>query len=130
MILRSKLGNRKTIFLECLANKLLENYNVYFLKDLENYIDDVQLIQSNKNGCNVIIIDDYGNYVQLVEELGRGFPDHLKLVMTYRTAININLYYDFPEKYGYPEEKNWLILDKAGSGFFCSSRYNVVDRTK
>lgn len=23
-----------------------------------------------------------------------------------------------------------LILDKAGSGFFCSSRYNVVGRTK
>lgn len=35
-ILQSKLGNGKTIFLECLANNLLENYNVYFLRNLEN----------------------------------------------------------------------------------------------
>ena len=117
VILQSKLGNGKTIFLECLANNLLENYNVYFLRNLENYVDDLQLILSNENRCSVIMIDDYGNYVQFVKELGKDFPDHLKLVMTCRTAININLYYDLTEKYGYPEEKIGLCdLDTMSDG--------------
>lgn len=108
IILQSKLGNGKSVFLECLANELLTDYNVYFLKDLENYIDDLHLIQSNDDQCNVIMIDDYGYYIQFITELGRDFPENLKLIITCRTAININLYYNLTEKYGYSEDMLYL----------------------
>lgn len=113
VILQSKLGNGKSVFLECLANELLEDYNVYFLKDVDNYIDDLQLIQSVEDQCNVIMIDDYGYYIQFIKALGRDFPENLKLVITCRTAININLYYDLTEKYGYSEDNIYLCdIDK------------------
>ncbi len=114
VILQSKLGNGKSVFLECLANELLKNnYNVYFLKDIDNYIDDLQLIQSVEDQCNVIMIDDYGYYIQFIKALGRDFPDNLKLILTCRTAININLYYNLTEKYNYSEEDLYLCdIDK------------------
>lgn len=113
VIIQSKLGNGKTVFLECLAYELLKDYNVYFLKNIDNYIDDLQLIQSVENQCNIIMIDDYGYYIQFIKALGRNFPENLKLVITCRTAININLYYDLTEKYGYSEENLYLCdIDK------------------
>lgn len=113
VIIQSKLGNGKTVFLECLAYELLKDYNVYFLKNIDNYIDDLQLIQSVENQCNVIMIDDYGYYIQFMKALGGNFPENLKLVITCRTAININLYYDLTEKYGYSEENLYLCdIDK------------------
>lgn len=113
VILQSKLGNGKSIFLECLAKELLMDYNVYFLRNIDNYIDDLHLIQSVEDQCNVIMIDDYGYYIQFIKALGRNFPENLKLVMTCRTSININLYYDLTEKYGYSEDNIYLCdIDK------------------
>lgn len=113
VIIQSKLGNGKTVFLECLAYELLKDNNVYFLKNIDNYIDDLQLIQSVENQCNIIMVDDYGYYIQFIKALGRNFPENLKLVITCRTAININLYYDLTEKYGYSEENLYLCdIDK------------------
>lgn len=113
IILQSKLGNGKSVFLECLAYELLNDYNVYFLKNIDDYIDDLQLIQSMEDRCSVIMIDDYGYYIQFIKALGGNFPKNLKLVITCRTAININLYYDLTEKYGYLEEDLYLCdIDK------------------
>lgn len=108
VILQSKLGNGKSVFLECLANELSKDYNVYFLNNMDNYVDDLHLIQSNADQCNIIMIDDYGYYIQFIKDLGKDFPEDLKLVMTCRTAININLYYDLIEKYGYSENEMYL----------------------
>lgn len=104
VILQSRLGNGKTIFLECLANKLLREYNVFFLKNLENYINDLQIIQSSSDKMNVILVDDYGYYIKLIADLGRCFPDNMRVVLTCRTSININLYYDLLDKYHYLQE--------------------------
>ena len=103
-ILQSKLGNGKTIFLECLANVLSREYDVYFLKSLENYVDDLQLIQSSVNKYSIVLIDDYGYYIKLLKDLSNSFPENMKIVLTCRTSININLYYDLIDKYGYTEE--------------------------
>lgn len=103
IIMQSKLGNGKTVFLECLASKLLKKYNVFFLKSLENYVNDLQLIQSASDEINVILVDDYGYYIKLLEELGKSFPDNLRVVLSCRTSININLYYDLIDKYNYSE---------------------------
>lgn len=104
VILESKLGNGKSVFLECLAYHLIDRYNVYMVKNLDSYIEDLQLIQSVPNAENVLMVDDYGYYIPLLKDLGRDFPDNLKLVLTCRTAININLYYELVEKYHYDEE--------------------------
>ncbi len=108
IILQSKLGNGKTIFLECLAYYLLESYNVYFVRNIDNYIEDLQIIQSVPEVKNVLLVDDYGYYIKLIRELGKDFPDNLKLVLTSRTAINMNLYYDMVDKYGYDEEDIYI----------------------
>lgn len=104
IILQSKLGNGKTVFLKCLCNKLLTEYNVYWLNNIDNYVEDLQLILKDSHRKNIIMIDDYGYYIQFIKEIGKEFPDNLCLVMTCRTAININLYYDLVERYGYQED--------------------------
>lgn len=112
LILLSKLGNGKSIFLECLACSLLEDYDVYLLKDMDSYIEDIQLMQSVPDVQNVLLIDDYGHYMQLLKALGKDFPENLKLVLTCRTSININLYYDLTEKFHYCEDDiDMLELD-------------------
>lgn len=108
VILQSKLGNGKSIFLECLASFLLEKYCVYYVKDIDNYIEDLQIIQSSSININVLLIDDYGYYIKLIRDLGKDFPDNLKLILTCRTAINMNLYYDMVDKYGYSEEDIYI----------------------
>ncbi len=116
IILQSKLGNGKSIFLECLAYYLLEKYNVYMVKNLDSYIEDIQLIQSVPNVKNALLIDDYGYYMPILKEIGRDFPNNLKLILTCRTAININLYYDLVEKYHYNSEDIDIIdLDEMHS---------------
>lgn len=113
VILQSKLGNGKSIFLECLAYYLLDKYNVYMVKNLDSYIEDIQLVQSIPDVENVLLVDDYGYYMPLLKEIGRDFPDNLKLILTCRTAININLYYDIVEKYHYNTEDIAIVdLDK------------------
>lgn len=130
VILQSKLGNGKSVFLECLAYELLEKYNVYFLNDIDNYIDDLQLIQSVEDQCNVIMIDDYGYYIQFIKALGKNFPENLKLVITCRTAININLYYDLTEKYGYLEDNLYLCdIDKMTDSDV-SELMNVLNKNR
>lgn len=104
IILQSKLGNGKSIFLECLASHLLEKYNVYVVKNIDSYIEDIQLVQSIPDVKNVLLIDDYGYYMTLIKDLGKNFPDNLKLILTCRTSININLYYDMIDKYNYCED--------------------------
>ena len=113
VIVQSKLGNGKSIFLECLAYHLLEKYNVYMVKNLDSYIEDIQLIQSVPDVENVLLVDDYGHYMPILKEIGRDFPNNLKLILTCRTAININLYYDIVEKYHYNAEDIAIVdLDK------------------
>lgn len=113
VIVQSKLGNGKSVFLECLAYHLLEKYNVYMVKNLDSYIEDMQLVQSISDVENVLLVDDYGYYMPLLKEIGRDFPNNLKLVLTCRTAVNINLYYDMVEKYHYNAEDIAIVdLDK------------------
>lgn len=109
VILQSRLGNGKSVFLECLAYHLLEEYNVYIVKNLDSYIEDIQLIQSVSDVKNVLMVDDYGYYMPLLKEIGKNFPDNMKLILTCRTAININLYYDMVEKYHYSAEDIAII---------------------
>ena len=72
--------------------------------------EDLELVLGNSEREKVLIIDDYGYYMKLLKELIKDFPNSLKLVLTCRSAININLFYDLTTKYGYDAD-NIAILD-------------------
>ncbi len=108
-IVQSKLGNGKSIFLECLANEMSNLYDVYHVESIDNYIEDMQVILNRSTKTVLLLIDDYGYYMRLLIELGKDFPDNLKLVLTCRTTINANLYYDLIDKYNYTENQIGIV---------------------
>lgn len=111
------LGNGKTIFTECLANELSNDYNVFFINNLESIYDDLELVLENRDKNNILVLDDYGYYIRLLMELAKDFPSNVKLILTCRTAININLYYDLTTKYGYSENDIMTInIDNMKNG--------------
>jgi|GEM_PF-1877968 len=100
-ILHSNFGNGKTITLEYLASELVEDYNVYFLKESEYIQDDIRIICEDKSRLNILLIDDYGMHLQVFKELRGEFPSNLKIIATARTSINDNLLYELTERLGY-----------------------------
>ncbi len=109
IVIQSKLGNGKSVLLECIAKQLVHNNNVYIVKNLETFSDDMNYIMEQTNRRNVLLIDDYGYYVTLLKELGKDFPDNVKLIMTCRSAINISLFGDLTDRYHFAEDKIELI---------------------
>lgn len=105
IVIQSRLGNGKTTFLECLSNILVEKYNVYYVANIESMMDDLDIIQSNQDRLNILLIDDYGYFTPLLKEIGKNAPNDFKLILTCRTSININLFSDLTEKYGYSEDR-------------------------
>lgn len=67
-------------------------------------------IQTCSNRQTILFLDDYGYYISLLKELGNDFPENIKIIMTCRTSININLYSDLIERYNYDPE-NIEIID-------------------
>ena len=110
VIIQSKLGNGKSILLECIAKQLVAKYNVYFVNSVEYLIEDMNYIQTCSNRQTILFLDDYGYYISLLKELGNDFPENIKIIMTCRTSININLYSDLIERYNYDPE-NIEIID-------------------
>lgn len=116
IVIESKLGNGKSVFLECLANRLVDNYDIYFVDNLENMNQDLNNIFKCSDRDMVFMIDDYGNYLHLIRLLGQDFPDNLRLVMTCRSSINSNLYYDLCDKIGFQEGDIQLVnIDRLSS---------------
>lgn len=114
IVIESKLGNGKSVLLECLANDLVDEYHVYFVENLDTMIDDLNLIFKISDDKNIIfMIDDYGSYIKLIKEIGHDFPENLRLIMTCRSSINVNLYYDLYNKYGIEQNQIKLVnIDK------------------
>lgn len=109
IVVESKLGNGKSVFLECLANRLVDEYDVYFVDNLDNMNEDLNYIFRCCDREVLLLIDDYGNYLPLLKNLGQSNVDNVKIVMTCRSSINGNLYYDLYEKYGFAEDEIGLI---------------------
>jgi len=103
IIIQSYLGNGKSIFLESLANALTTDYRVYFLRNAETFEDDINLIQSAGDiECRtVLLMDDGDKYRSILRQLGKDFPDEMTVIITCRTTINLHLYYNIIEDYGF-----------------------------
>lgn len=109
IVIESKLGNGKSTFLECLANHLLNFYDIYFVNNLDTMNDDLNYIFKHSNKTIILLIDDYGNYLPLLKSLGNACPENIKLILTSRSVINSNLFYDLYEKYGFNYETIALL---------------------
>lgn len=119
LILQSYLGNGKTTFLECLANDLIPDYQVYFLKKAETFEDDINLIQGSmgKESKSVLLIDDGDKYRNILRRLGKDFPENMTLIITCRTTINMHFYYNMIEDYGFSANDIYTYdLDKLNNG--------------
>lgn len=130
IIIQSKLGNGKTVFLDCIAKEISSEYNVFVVNDLNNYIDDITYVQGLINKHNVLLIDDYGYFIPLLKSLGKDFPENLKIIMTCRTSININLYSDLIERYNFDKDTIEVIdIDNLDDGEI-SDVVNVLNNSR
>lgn len=100
-ILNSHFGNGKTLTLEHLASEFVENNNVFYLNDNRYVQDDLRIICKDDSQRNILLIDDYGMYLQVFKELVGEFPENLRIIATSRTSINDNLIYELTEKIGF-----------------------------
>lgn len=124
LIIQSKLGNGKTVYLENLMYSLCDDNDVYFVKDLSQMTEDLEIVFENSTKPIILCIDDYGYYLDLIKWFKNGFPDKLKIILTSRSSININLYYDLINKFSFDSEKIGIItIDKLDD----SELYELID---
>lgn len=109
IVVQSSLGNGKTMFLNSLGYELAQNYDVYWVDSLDTMYDDIQIVLEQMRNPIVLLVDDYGRNMRLIEELSKEKGTNIRLVMTSRSSINLNLYYDLQEKYGIKESELELV---------------------
>ena len=68
-IIHSNFGNGKTIFLDYLISQLIEEHNVYILREAKYIQEDLRIISQSKSSSNLLIIDDYDMYMPVFKEL-------------------------------------------------------------
>lgn len=87
-IVHSNFGNGKTIFLDYLASQLVEENNVYILKNVNYLQEDLRIIRRQRTVSNIILVDDYDLYVEIFKELSLDFPNNIKIIATSRTSLS------------------------------------------
>lgn len=87
-IIHSNFGNGKSIFLDYLASRLVEENNIYYLENDKFIQDDLRIIFSHKTSSNILLVDNYDLHMNLFKELSFNFPDNLKVIATSRTSIS------------------------------------------
>ena len=90
----SDLGNGKTLFLNGLQCKAIENnFNTFLLKDRNDYIfEEVDIILQGK-GKILILIENYHNEIDLIEYINLNRSNNVVLVLTCRSILN-DVFYD------------------------------------
>ena len=89
-IIDSTIGNGKTILLDYLASRLVEENNVYIFKGMEYLLDDVNYIKSNQNITtqDIILIDDLDKYRACFHKLRRILDNNIKIIATCRSSLS------------------------------------------
>ena len=87
--LHANLGNGKTIFVECIKNILLkENYHIYTLKNVYPKLlsaDIKNIVETT--GKKVVIIENYYNYIEVLEKFSRYELKEIQFILTARTVL-------------------------------------------
>lgn len=92
--LHANLGNGKTVFIECLKHQLQKtNYQIFMLKEYYQRITAKEVQQiANLPGKKLIIIENYFNYINVLEKFALYPLDHIQFILTARTVLyDINI---------------------------------------
>lgn len=89
LYIHANLGNGKTIFVEMLKDALRkEHYNVFTLVDSISSITGKEVKQiTEEDGKTVVIIENYFNYMSIIEEFSLYDWSNIQFVFTARTVL-------------------------------------------
>ena len=103
-LIHSNLGNGKSIAELYLASRLVEDYRVYIVNNLENFQEDLEILKQRKSTTHLIIVDDYDMQMMLFRELSYDFPDNIKILASCRTSMSEVLVDNLINSYNIPNE--------------------------
>lgn len=142
-IILSDIGNGKTIFLEQLTDKLIQevkNIRIFsFIHRYEGINDEIEYI-SGLPEKKVIIIDNYAGYIDILERFNSQLPREAKVffILTARNSMHIKMEYkllkalDIKRKDIMPVYLNQLSFQEAGvlADVIVSNQLKIADRNE
>lgn len=126
-LLHSNLGNGKSIALFYLASRLIEDYRVYVINDLENIQEDLEILKQRKSHRHLIIVDDYDMQMTLFKELSYDFADNIKVLASCRTSMSEILLDKLVNLYEIPYEKIGILNIEIISDTERKNLINLLD---
>lgn len=118
VIIHSDIGNGKSVLLRELERSLIMHGTIYYLKDLNSFIqDDLNYISSLK-GIKYIFIENYNRIIdsEYTRVFGRYQKEDIRFIFSVRSYLNDNLYQRFLERFGINDNEILMydvnLLDK------------------
>lgn len=108
-LIHSNLGNGKTIAQFYLTSRLIDDYRVYNVNNLENIQEDLEILKQRKSKTHLIVVDDYDMQMLLFKELAFDFSENIKVLATCRTSMSEMLIDNLVNHYGIPSEELEII---------------------
>lgn len=126
VIVHSDIGNGKSVILREMESRLASRGTVFYLENLNSFIqDDMEYICSLR-GVKYIFIENYNRMIdsEYAGVFGLFQREDIRFLFSVRSYLNDNLYQRFLDRFGI-EEKYILIYDvntlsKAECGQMCS----------
>lgn len=106
LILKSFLGNGKSILLELIGYKLFNKYNTYMIKSTSNLYDQLSIIEEENMGSDnyYILVDDIGRYIEFFKIIKKRKLKKAKIIGTIRTPLFDNVVNNLVDKIGISNE--------------------------
>lgn len=126
-LIHSNLGNGKSIALYYLASRLIEDYRVYFVKDINYIQEDIELIKCRRSQMHIIFLDDYDMQFSVFRELSYDFPDNIKIIATSRSSMSDMLFDSLVSEYGVKDEDIGIVNIEIISKEECEALIDLLD---
>lgn len=114
-IIHSDIGNGKSVIFRELESRLVNSGTVYYLENLNSFIqDDMEYICSQR-GMKYIFIENYNRIIdsEYVKTFARFQRDDIRFLFTVRTYLNDNLFQRFLERFGINQDQ--IIMHDANT---------------
>ena len=107
VIIHSDLGNGKSVILRELEVKLISKGRVFFLNELNPYLQDDMDYICSLRGMKFVFVENYNRIIDYDEAkiFSKYQRDDIKFIFTVRTYLNENLYQHFLRVFSVSEEK-------------------------
>lgn len=129
-IVHSDIGNGKSVILRELESRLISRGMVFYLEQLNSFIQDDMEYICTLRGVKYIFIENYNRIIdsEYVKIFGRFQKEDIRFIFSVRSYLNENLYQRFLDGFGI-EEKNILMYDvNTLSHEECKSMCSLLDK--